>query len=226
MRAVFLVGLTLPALLPSVAFSLCVADPLGGTWVNENPNARSVVRFSFEQICNDVIGIPCDESGCHPPPPDPTVGRIRVFGSCSPSACDWNWTNLVSATPWKRGTYNQGFAARTVQVRSLGADRAELVVSTRFTDGSGRSPYEMRDTFRRFALNYEYDVDRPGRDYRNFDLPTADHHLCGQACAADSACRAFTYVPPGVQGPSARCWLKNSVPGATRHGGMVSGVRR
>ncbi len=73
-------------------------------------------------------------------------------------------------------------------------------------------------TFSRFYLEgIEGDapvdnLDMPGMDYRNFDLPNADPLLCRQACKADAQCRSFTYVKPGFQGPKARCWLKNGFP--------------
>lgn len=59
---------------------------------------------------------------------------------------------------------------------------------------------------------FEYDIDRPGSDYLNFELSTADPAICSAQCAADAPCRAWTYVKPGVQGTLARCWLKNAVP--------------
>lgn len=72
----------------------------------------------------------------------------------------------------------------------------------------------------------EYDVDRPGSDYNNFDLNAADPALCMQSCQGDPNCRAFTYVKPGVQGPNPRCWLKNQIPTATPNQCCVSGVVR
>lgn len=71
----------------------------------------------------------------------------------------------------------------------------------------------------------EPNVDRPGSDYRNFDLPQPRAEDCRDACLADPGCAAFTYVNPGVQGPSARCWLKNSVPASRYSDCCVSGVR-
>ena len=65
-----------------------------------------------------------------------------------------------------------------------------------------------------FAL--ETNTDRPGMDYSNFDLASANPSLCEQACNSDPDCRAFTYVKPGFQGANARCWLKNGIPTATR----------
>jgi hypothetical protein len=75
------------------------------------------------------------------------------------------------------------------------------------------------------SIPLEHNIDRTGSDYRSFDLPAADPNLCCAACEAEAECKAFTYVKPGVQGSSARCWLKNSVPGATPADCCVSGVK-
>ena len=63
-------------------------------------------------------------------------------------------------------------------------------------------------------LKQEPGIDRSGGDYKNFDLAAADPGLCAAACAGDVQCRAFSCVIRGVQGASARCWLKASVPAA------------
>jgi hypothetical protein len=70
----------------------------------------------------------------------------------------------------------------------------------------------------------ENDTNRGGSDYRSFETQ-ADPAICRNECAKDPTCRAFTYVKPGVQGANARCWLKNSVPGASANSCCVSGVK-
>lgn len=72
--------------------------------------------------------------------------------------------------------------------------------------------------------NLEYDTNRAGADYRNFETQ-ADPAICRTECAKDPTCRAFTYVKPGVQGANARCWLKNAVPGASANNCCVSGIK-
>lgn len=71
----------------------------------------------------------------------------------------------------------------------------------------------------------ETDVNRLGNDYRAFDLSTPDPELCRAECDADARCKAFTYVKPGLQGPSAKCWLKDPVSAARPEGCCVSGVK-
>jgi hypothetical protein len=75
------------------------------------------------------------------------------------------------------------------------------------------------------VINLETDTDRPGMDYRNFDLSSPDVNLCERACADDSQCKAFTYVKPGIQGPNARCWLKSGVPASKKSSCCISGVK-
>ena len=69
------------------------------------------------------------------------------------------------------------------------------------------------------ADQLEYNTDRPGSDYRNFDLPNgagrdAGLKQCLVECEGDDQCVAFTYVRAGLQGPNPRCWLKDRVPEA------------
>jgi hypothetical protein len=72
---------------------------------------------------------------------------------------------------------------------------------------------------------FEYDTDRPGSDYRSFDLTGPDPRLCAAQCMQEAECAAWTYVKPGVQGPSPRCWLKDRVPQAVAAEFAVSGVK-
>ena len=73
--------------------------------------------------------------------------------------------------------------------------------------------------------SFEHGIDRAGGDYQNFDLPEPRPELCRDACIADSKCRAYTYVKPGIQGAKARCWLKSTVGPARPDGCCVSGVK-
>ncbi|MGP0058425.1 MAG: PAN domain-containing protein [Beijerinckiaceae bacterium] len=76
-----------------------------------------------------------------------------------------------------------------------------------------------------FAQTFEPGVDRPGADFRNFDIPGRGPRACQSACFEHGSCVAWTYVRAGYQGPFARCWLKSDVPGARDNPCCVSGVR-
>jgi PAN domain len=63
---------------------------------------------------------------------------------------------------------------------------------------------------------------RPGSDYANFDAASA--FVCANTCAGESQCKAYTFVRPGIQGPSGHCWLKNATPQAVSDGCCFSGL--
>jgi hypothetical protein len=72
--------------------------------------------------------------------------------------------------------------------------------------------------------SFERGIDRPGLDYRN--APSRGPADCSFACQAEgNTCRAWTYVRPGIQGPTGRCWFKTAAPAPTRNGCCTSGVR-
>lgn len=75
------------------------------------------------------------------------------------------------------------------------------------------------------TMTLEANTDRPGQNFRVFDLEKADPSFCAQACYEDPKCRSYTYVKPGVQGPKARCWLKSGVPPAKANTCCTSGVK-
>ncbi len=70
----------------------------------------------------------------------------------------------------------------------------------------------------------ETDTDRAGADFAGFDV-AADPAQCQARCTGAAQCVAWTYVKPGVQAPSARCYLKSSAPAPTRNACCVSGTR-
>jgi hypothetical protein len=77
----------------------------------------------------------------------------------------------------------------------------------------------------------EDSTDRPGRDYRNFNLNLAapgtfggPEDVCRETCQRDNQCKAWTFVKAGFQGPDPRCWLKNVIPAARANTCCVSGV--
>ena len=71
---------------------------------------------------------------------------------------------------------------------------------------------------------FEHGVDRPGGDFSN--IRSDGQNQCSTDCEEDAECRAWTYVRPGVQGPTARCYLKRTVPDKKTNGCCISGVMR
>jgi PAN domain len=73
----------------------------------------------------------------------------------------------------------------------------------------------------------EYAIDRPGGDYRNFEVPAEPSgEACKKACEADSQCRAWTYLRPGYGDSGPRCFLKNRLTPPRHRPCCVSGVER
>ncbi len=65
-----------------------------------------------------------------------------------------------------------------------------------------------------------------GGDYHSIDLAADNWAPCQSACKADNKCLAWTLVHPGVQGSSARCWLKSRIPPQTPSRCCISGIER
>ena len=115
---------------------------------------------------------------------------------------------------------------RVVDLAAPGTYYLELRDST--DNARSAQPYTLRTRLdgaerQESSMDEGVGIDRPGRDYRNFPVGSANE--CHKACMAEAQCKAWTYVKPGIQGPSARCWLKHSVPGPVRNTCCTSGVK-
>lgn len=71
----------------------------------------------------------------------------------------------------------------------------------------------------------ENQTDRPGCDYKDVDMPTGNAETCREQCNNEDECKSYSYVRAGVQGTSAKCWLKNCVPPKTFSYDTASGVK-
>lgn len=71
----------------------------------------------------------------------------------------------------------------------------------------------------------ENDTDRPGNDYNRFVLTVPSPKNCKAACDADSGCRAWTYVRPGVQQKEAVCYVKRPAPAPVSNPCCISGKK-
>lgn len=147
-QAISVVGLATTGMvsLPEPAHALCVANPMDGVWQNLNPNTRSLVRVEYRSTCHDVIL--CPDGNCQPQPTH--VGRIRAYGACHPTACDWGWTPVYQRPQWVRGSYDQGFADQWIWAR-IQNDQLIVVTRTHFKDNSGRANYETWDYFQKVS---------------------------------------------------------------------------
>jgi hypothetical protein len=77
------------------------------------------------------------------------------------------------------------------------------------------------------SIAQENAIDRPGGDYKNFDVKGGEgDEPCQAACTADNKCRAWTYARPGYVGKEAHCFLKKEIKPPRRRAGFTSGVVR
>jgi hypothetical protein len=77
------------------------------------------------------------------------------------------------------------------------------------------------------SIAQETAIDRPGGDYKNFDVKGGEgDEPCQAACTADNKCRAWTYARPGYIGKEAHCFLKKEIKPPRRRAGFTSGVVR
>ena len=89
---------------------------------------------------------------------------------------------------------------------------------------------DLRGAFQRSVLPFSpstgtlVGLNLPGSDYRSFDTANDGGAACSATCAGETSCRAWTWVKPGVQGPAAKCWLKNAAPAAVEDLNTNSGV--
>jgi hypothetical protein len=67
-------------------------------------------------------------------------------------------------------------------------------------------------------------IDRPGNDIAQTPITGDDPLACQALCAADGACRAWTFVHPGEPTGEGICWTKAEVPEATENPCCTSGV--
>lgn len=89
------------------------------------------------------------------------------------------------------------------------------------------SPVSDRCCVSGFAAGFvEAGWNRPGADFLRIDMVSGNPTTCLDACRANPACRAFTLVNAGVQGPHPVCWLKNQVPDLVQDRNTTSGVVR
>ena len=116
-----------------------------GNWVNADPNANGLARIELRDCeavttCHgDVCSVTYDAGW-----------RMRVFGRCSPTNCDWGW----SAGQFRLGSghiygyYDQGFAKRRVYAKMSAYRPGQLWVfwRTDFVDPN-RADYERQEWF-------------------------------------------------------------------------------
>jgi hypothetical protein len=142
---------------------------------------------------------------------DTTTDAYRGHGGRTPSLSgskqiDDHANSVAIRLPWEH-----------VGIAAVNSD--ELIAGT-------LAPILMNAFYEATRATFEQDTDRGGSDINarwSFD-PSPE--VCADLCNKRTDCKAWTYVPPGMQNDVlARCWLKNNIPVKARRTGMVSGVK-
>ena len=103
-----------------------------------------------------------------------------------------------------------------------GLDKAKTVVISSYTVDC--PSVRDREKLGVVAESQVDGIDRPGSDLApGATAGDGSPAACKAACNLASACKAWTWVPPG-QGAASKCWLKSAVPWHVTSPGMVSGV--
>ena len=131
-------------LVAPLAYGQCIQPPEEGTWINTDPNTRSIPRIQLRFVCQDQI------LNGQPYPPGPPW-YVHVWGACSPTNCDWGEVGAQRlGSGFIYATYDQGFARRYVYAKMSQYRPGQLWVYiwTDFTD-PGRADYAINAWFHR-----------------------------------------------------------------------------
>ncbi len=75
------------------------------------------------------------------------------------------------------------------------------------------------------AETWNDSYDRPGGDYRAFDVEGYRPQLCEAACNKEPRCKAWVFVKPGRDKGAGRCYLKKTVPPAVYNPRCITSVK-
>jgi hypothetical protein len=91
---------------------------------------------------------------------------------------------------------------------------------------SGVNPRAKRRLAQLEEQGFELDTDRPGANFRSFEMDRPEPAVCQEACQNLIECEAFTYVRPGHRGDNAHCQLKTmATDKVTDQDCCISGVK-
>ncbi|MEM9003441.1 MAG: hypothetical protein AAGE59_07950 [Cyanobacteria bacterium P01_F01_bin.86] len=94
--------------------ALCAIDDMGGRWENEDLETSGITTVIYIPRCVDYVVCPTD-GPCSTPPGT----SIQVFGSCSPTDCDWGESPVQfhQEDNWRYAVYDQEAARKVVWLR-------------------------------------------------------------------------------------------------------------
>lgn len=135
------------------AQALCATNPMSGLWKNINLNTRSITQAELNIGCSDQVFCAVDEaSGTTTCSPSVAYSTIRVWGSCSPTDCDWGTKQMVlnTANGSFSAKYSYSWATKNLWINTWtngGVRYMEIQTQVDFTAADGRTDYITVDTF-------------------------------------------------------------------------------
>jgi len=119
-------------------------NQFAGNWKNINPNTSGITALNIQVRGANV--------------------RVRGWGRCHPTNCDWGWanayayapsvsSNLISQARVLSAIFHTNSGQKLMIIRPVGRGRLQVKVFTRFTDRSGRTNYEADYTFTRALVH-------------------------------------------------------------------------
>lgn len=111
------------------ASNVSTAANWSGTWVNVDANTRGLTKAVITG--NNT--------------------KIQVWGSCSPTDCDWKQTRMSGSGNNYSAYYNQGFATRRLSIAKVSNGQLCIIVKTKYKDNrrdrTARYFFKKRPTF-------------------------------------------------------------------------------
>ena len=138
-------GLFVLFMVATPAQAPCIVQQEEGSWVNADPNTRSLTRADLRFTCQDQV------LNGQPYPPGPPW-HMHLWGKCHPADCDWGEIGADSVTIGSRtyvhAIYRQGFATRYVyaDMSLFRPGQLWIWMWTDFAD-PGRADYESQNWF-------------------------------------------------------------------------------
>ncbi|MFT3694030.1 MAG: PAN domain-containing protein [Kofleriaceae bacterium] len=136
----------------------------------------------------------------------------------------YDWYDREVWTAWTQG--NPGSFATMEDDGNLIIRSGDTYLPIWSTDTAGPSlgSSQCHGNFNKVSLLEGRNL--AGGDYFHTNVPDGQVSTCAYVCAKESRCKAFTFVPAGIQGPTAVCWMKDGTTANFADSRMTSGIIR
>jgi hypothetical protein len=125
-------GLAVAAIVTIAGPASANPDFFFGHWNNTHPNTNNITRIVIHPDSSGYI-------------------KVHAFGQCHPTDCDWGTTDGKYENGFLdekiKAEFNSGFSLTKLIVHRTPAGDLTYEAHTKFTDGSGRAPYDVSGHF-------------------------------------------------------------------------------